>query len=49
MMGLETVRGMDQETYMRLSSAGMMTVEHINNPLCMNIEEAKDTPRVDTT
>jgi hypothetical protein len=43
------VRGMDQETDLRLNSAGMMTTEHISNPLRMNIEEAKDTSRVDST
>jgi hypothetical protein len=48
-MGLEMVRRMDQETYLRLSSVGMMTAEHISNPLRRNIEEPKDTPRVDTT
>jgi hypothetical protein len=49
MMGLEMVRGMDQETYLRLNSTGMMTAEHISNPLRRNIEEAKDTSRVGTT
>jgi hypothetical protein len=49
MMGLEMVRGMDQETYLRLNSAGMMIAEHISNPLRRNIEEGKDTSRVDTT
>jgi hypothetical protein len=49
MMGLETVRGMDPETYLRLSSAGMMTAEHISKPLRRNIEEANDILRVDTT
>jgi hypothetical protein len=28
-MGLETVREMDQETYQRLSAVGMMTAEHV--------------------
>jgi hypothetical protein len=49
MMGLEMVRGMDQETYLRLNSVGMMTAKHISNPIRMNLEEAKDTSRVDTT